>query len=237
MSKYKYFIITSLLCVIAIHVGLYFKLKKYDPSQIKDETHQASLFITSPIEETLLENIDELWPKTYNEDHLLEAKKISEFYDKAYQYRQNINLGFEEITTARRWAVLLNTKHYGPLKEDMFGGVRSFKEMTFEESLYIIPGLKKKYDRCDLFMQERVFRLAQVQENLRKDAVKYFEKCTKGESLSGLWLEIFPLLTLHSKKLADFRTKLSSMSMNPNFKYKRTQALNYLKIIDFSVNH
>jgi len=237
MPKQYYFLILIIICVFSFNFGAYFAAEKHDPKTMPKQSFESTLYVTSPMEEHVLESSKELWPRLFSEENLLQARDVPELYSKALPLRREMQLRHMELTNARRWSVLLNTKHYAPLRDDLYGKGKDFVPKSFEQALNIIPGLSG-FERCHLFMQERAFRIAQIESKLRAEAVNYFKKCGVTNSPAALWLEIYPLFASgKSKELTPFFSQLQKMATDPALNYKRVQAGNMLKVLELASNH
>lgn len=197
-------------------------LKKAQKSSEADlGASSYSIYVPSPVERAALQQISKLWPETFNAARPLSASKLPLFYSTLFAAPERSNLGLTSVQMAvvRNWSMDANVASIDFLRktllvpaEKLFS-TEPLQPLPMQEPKSLAEILKRSAsrgeDRCSLFSQERLFRIAQAWPEFQKSAKEEYQKCVGKEDLLSVWFELNEWLFVKSPAELDTATRES----------------------------
>ncbi len=145
------------------------------PSQVSD-----ILYLPSPFEGELLGPEYKIWPGQFGPDSPITPEGVPSLYTAALRSGRAVGWTSQELITARRWSLALNSRNLPQLRAQIGDVVKDPRELL---------GKKKPDGTCSLLEREALFRWTQIDTQLREDYVRYLDKC-KASGVVKDWLEL-----------------------------------------------
>lgn len=188
------------LCLVGcLFAGLQQALNRKPLQGVFPEINSAGarLYVASPIEFDILDQVEELWPRRFSDQRPVEAVDVPSLYlfVKKNRYAYDL-LDAYDLEFARLMSLNVNSRQIHELKKQL--GVpeslstveakRVFETLLSKTSQdeTSLKVSKKLTEDCSLLKQERAFRLFQATDAFEKPALSYLRNCRVTQKKNGM---------------------------------------------------